>query len=154
MDPFKRTTTARRTSKGLKASQPMSATALPLVADSRTTTYSPKTLERSGAYACSPRRRFLLLDPPKITILCSLPSIWFPRYGEPSSSKCPTNQRTEKSTFVYEYAINTVPRPCENALPHSMGKKNEKIISAGFQKANAGYIEAEDRHRRKGSPRL
>lgn len=53
------------------------------------------------------------------------------------------NQRTEKSTFVYEYAINTNPRPCENERINPIPWEDEKKISAGFQKANTGYIESE-----------
>ncbi|KAI1410972.1 hypothetical protein F5Y13DRAFT_68316 [Hypoxylon sp. FL1857] len=34
-----------------------------------------------------------------------------------SRVKSPANQRTEKSTFVYEYAINTNPRPCGTHYP-------------------------------------
>ncbi|OTA83070.1 hypothetical protein M434DRAFT_36854 [Hypoxylon sp. CO27-5] len=65
-----------------------------------------------------------------------VPSPW-----RESRVKSPANQRTEKSTFVYEYAINTNPRPCETHYPILW--ENEKKISAGFQKANTGYIERE-----------
>ncbi|OTA61140.1 hypothetical protein K449DRAFT_434896 [Hypoxylon sp. EC38] len=99
------------------------------------------TIERSGAYACSPRRRFLFSRSAEnyhsmFIALYVVPSPW-----RESRVKSPANQRTEKSTFVYEYAINTNPRPCETHYPILW--ENEKEISAGFQKANTGYIERE-----------
>lgn len=96
-------------------------------------------------YACSPRCPSSCRQASEITILSSLPSMIRAPLAVVKSPfvKSLTNQRTENSTFVYEYAMpSTKPRlgECMSFRPFLC---NRRKASCPLPKGKSRYIEAE-----------